>query len=168
MHTDSSLQAWGATLQQGGGVPSKQGMYEQHGHWDTALLRAHITLLELRSVLRSLEEFAKAVMFQMGDVIKLHTDNKMCYYVMAIWTSRSPAVVVELRMIHRYLLERGIQIEVKHLPSALNLYADRLSRPRRSYDFLPQMDAVLESTWVGASGHDWAKPWPTNAMIPPP
>jgi hypothetical protein len=63
---------------------------------------------------------------------------------------------------------RGIQIDMKHIPSALNLYEDRLSRHRRSYDFLPQMDTVLESTCVWASEHDWAKPWPTNAMIRPP
>jgi hypothetical protein len=35
---------------------------------------------------------------------------------------------------------------VKHLPSAFNLNADRLSQHHRSYDFLPQMDEVLEST----------------------
>jgi hypothetical protein len=97
-------------------------------------------------------------MFQKGDVIKLYTVYKMCYYVIPMWMSRSPAVMLELRMLHRYLLERGIQIEKKHLPSALNLYAVRLSRHRRSYDFRPQMDAVLESTWVGASEHDWEKP----------
>jgi hypothetical protein len=82
-------------------------MYEVHGHWNTALQRAHIALLELRKVRRSLEEFAKAVMFQKGDVIKLYTD-KVCYYVISMWMSTSPAVMVELLMLHRYLLERGI------------------------------------------------------------
>jgi hypothetical protein len=79
MHMDSSLQDWRATLQQGGGVPGQQDMYEEHGHWNTALQRAHVTLLERRSVRRSLEELAKAVLFQNGDVIKLFPDNnKVC------------------------------------------------------------------------------------------
>jgi hypothetical protein len=34
-----------AILQQGGGVPGQQDMYEEHGHWNTALQRAHVTLL---------------------------------------------------------------------------------------------------------------------------
>jgi hypothetical protein len=60
-----------------------------------------------------------------------------------MWMSRSPAVMVELRKLYRYLWGRGMKIAMKHLPSALNLNADRLSRPRRAYDFLP--------IWTGCS-----------------
>lgn len=169
MHTDSSMESWGATLQEGARGPGNQGLYEVHGHWDSALQRtAHITLLELRTVRESLQKFSRTVKFRKGDVLQLYTDNQVCYYVISMWMSRSPAVMTELRLLHRYLWDRGIRIAVEHLPSALNLYADRLSRHRKAYDFLPRLSGVLESTWVGASEHDWSKPWPERALVRPP
>jgi hypothetical protein len=55
----------------------------------------------------------------------------------------------EMRLLHQYQWEHSVKINAEHLPSALNLYADRLSRHRRVYDFLPQLAGVLESCWIG-------------------
>jgi hypothetical protein len=66
--------------------------------------------------------------------------------------------MAELRLLHRYLWELGVKIDVEHLPPALNLYADRLSCHRREFDSLPQLAGVPESSRIGASEHDWARP----------
>lgn len=158
-HTDSSLTHWGATIAEGTTGPGEAGYYEVHGHWEASLQRtSHITLLELRAVREALSQFSSHL--KRDEVLQLFTDNKVVYYVINQWLSRSPAVMKELRILHRYLWTRGITLKVEHLPSALNLYADRLSRHRKSYDYFPALAGVQESSYVGASDHDWSKPWP--------
>jgi hypothetical protein len=75
LHTYASMEAWGATLQEGKGRVGQQGMYEVHGHWEAALRRtAHMTLLELRIVRESLLQFSRAVQLSKADVLQLYAD----------------------------------------------------------------------------------------------
>jgi hypothetical protein len=88
------METWGTTLKEGIEAPGQQDLYEVHGQWDAALQRtAHITLLELRTVRESLVEFAKTVRFRRGEFLRIYSDNQVCYYVISMWISRSPAVV---------------------------------------------------------------------------
>jgi hypothetical protein len=76
--------------------------------------------------------------------------------------------MAELRLLYWYLWERGERIDVEHLQCTLNLYTDRLSRHRRAALFSLQLVGVLESSRIGASENNWARPWPTDALVQPP
>jgi hypothetical protein len=49
-------------------------------------------------------------------------------YILNAMVSRSPALMCELRVLHKFLQRLGIQIQAHYLPSAVNRFADRLSR----------------------------------------
>jgi hypothetical protein len=67
----------------------------------------------------------------------MHTVNK--------WVSRSPTVMAELRRLYQLCSRPKLMPEMRFLPSALNVYADRLSRRRRVTDYLPRIKKVPES-----------------------
>jgi hypothetical protein len=95
-------------------------LHELHGHSDAALQRkAPKKLLELRTVREAPAEFAKTVNFRKGEALRLYTDKQECFYVIFMCMLRPPAIMAELRLLHRYLLKRGINLDVRHLPSSL-------------------------------------------------
>lgn len=46
--------------------------------------------------------------------------------------SQSPQLMAELRRLHEFVARKGIALQMHHLPSALNLNADRFPPPRRN------------------------------------
>jgi hypothetical protein len=53
-------------------------------------------------------------------------------HIVRNWTSRSPRLMAHLRKLRALCEARGIKLSTRHLPSVLNLWADRLSRRRDS------------------------------------
>jgi len=65
-------------------------------------------------------------------VIRLKMDSTVAIGVMNNGTSSSPAMMDELQLLHAVTSAMGIDLRPEHLPSALNIWADRLSRERDS------------------------------------
>jgi hypothetical protein len=132
IHTDASMTAYGATLALGEQEAGAKDFYEFRGYWEGSHLnKAHITLLELATVRLCLKDFLQHCVLRRDAVIKLYTDNMVTMFVVNKWVSKSPVIMAELRRLHQLCKCHGLELELHHLPSALNLYADRLSRRRR-------------------------------------
>lgn len=63
-----------------------------------------------------------------GKVVKLSTDGMVLKHIDTAMMARSSMLMAELRRPHEFLRHKGIVLQMHHLPSALNLYAERLSR----------------------------------------
>lgn len=75
-------------------------------------------------------------------------------YTVTAMAFRSPMLMAELRRLHVFLYKAGVQLQMHHPPSALNLYADRLSRRIRLFDCSRCLSNVPEHLWTGDSEHD--------------
>lgn len=67
--------------------------------------------------------------------MRLRTDSRVATEVINSGSSRSPALMRELRRLHAVTTALGVTLRAEYLPSALNLWADRLSRTRDSTDW---------------------------------
>jgi hypothetical protein len=129
IHTDASMTAHGATLALREQEAGAKGFYECRGYREGSQLnKAHITLLELAIVRLCLKDFLQHWVLRQNAVIKLYTDNMVTMFGVNKWVSKSPVIMAELRRLHQFCKRHGLELELHHLPSALNLYADRLSR----------------------------------------
>ena len=155
VHTDASLTAYGATLRKRDHGPGTMSHFETQGYWEGSHRKlAHITILELLTVRLTLETFIEHCLIQQAEIVKLYTDNMVVMYTVSAMVSRSPLIMAELRRLYDFLKQEGLELQLHHLPSALNLYADRLSRRRRLLDYLPRLPTVPEHWWEGDSEHD--------------
>jgi hypothetical protein len=59
-------------------------------------------------------------------------------------------------------------LDLHHLPSALNLFADGLSRRRRVVNYFPSLTGVPDHSWVGDSEHDLKMDWSQVELLRPP
>ena len=126
MHSDASTSigsggTLGADLRQG-----SPGTWEAKGLWDPILRTKPITFLELRAVTDNLRSFTQYV--SRGTHLKIWEDNMAVVFILNSMTYRSPALMDELRALHHLLTRLGISIEAQYIPTAINRYADRLSR----------------------------------------
>eukprot|EP00873_Tetraselmis_striata_P004554 jgi/Tetstr1/424818/TSEL_015321.t1 len=154
MHCDSSGYGQGAVL---------NGRLEARGFWGAADERQHITWKELKAVGLAVESFLPQLA---GRRVLLHEDNQAVCSVLAGLTSRSPAMMAELRKLW-YLLDRnGVHIRARYIRSAANVWADRLSRHLDSDDWQldPVLFAELEAMWGAHSVDRFASTM--NAMLP--
>eukprot|EP00873_Tetraselmis_striata_P033083 jgi/Tetstr1/453347/TSEL_040338.t1 len=85
MHCDSSGYGWGAVL---------NGRLEARGFWGAADERQHITWKELKAIRLAVESILPHLA---GRRVLLHEDNQAVCSVLAGLTSRSPAMMAELR-----------------------------------------------------------------------
>eukprot|EP00873_Tetraselmis_striata_P045582 jgi/Tetstr1/465846/TSEL_010466.t1 len=136
---------------------------EARGFWGAADERQHITWKELKAVRLAVESFLPHLA---GRRVLLHEDNQAVCGVLAGLTSRSPAMMAELRKLWYLLDSNGVHIRARYIRSAANVWADRLSRHLDSDDW--QLDPVLfaepEAMW-GAHSVDRFASAP-NAMLP--
>jgi hypothetical protein len=107
---------------------------------------AHITILELKTVRLALREGSRALRLarERGDKLGggALQEKNMGMYVVNQWLSKSPAVMAELRKLHRLCGHHGLTLDLHHLPSALNLCAESLSRRRRFVEYLPFLGGI--------------------------
>lgn len=108
------------------GVP---GLWCDQGVWDWREWLRSINRRELRAVWRMLSG-ALGEWFQISPTewVQLHNDNMMVVHIVNSFQYVSHELISELRKL-KFLLDRlGILIRADLLPSALNRYADALSR----------------------------------------
>eukprot|EP00873_Tetraselmis_striata_P021203 jgi/Tetstr1/441467/TSEL_029712.t1 len=111
---------------------------EARGFWGAADERQHITWKELKAVRLAVESFLPHLA---GRRVLLHEDNHAVCRVLAGLTSRSPAMMAELRKLWYLLDSNRVHIRARYIWSAANVWADRLSRHPDSDDW--QLDPVL-------------------------
>jgi hypothetical protein len=65
----------------------------------------------------------------------LHEDNQAVAHILNAIVSASPPMMADLRRLQVMLREFGVRMEARRLPSAINRYADSLSRKWGPGDF---------------------------------
>lgn len=76
--------------------------------------------------------------------ILLKADSTVAVGAVNSMESRSQPLMRELRALHRTCMAWGISLRAEHLPSAVNAYADRLSRENDSTDWALGWDAYTD------------------------
>ena len=124
LHCDSSLEGWGAALQQG--TPQE---VLARGFWRPHERRHHITLLETRAVDMALRSFMRSAASRLqGQNILLFEDNMAVTHILRNLVSKSPSIMAEVRSIMNTLDDASCSLELTWLPSEENVTADSLSR----------------------------------------
>ena len=137
IHSDASKTGWGAVLNFR--LPAR-------GFWTPSQRRHHITLLEAQAVRLALQAFVDRIR---GRRILLHEDNQAVVAMLTSWTSRSPALLQELRKTWRFLDLHDITLDARWIPTADNSLADALSRFRDQLGWRlhPSLSAHLLHRW---------------------
>jgi hypothetical protein len=124
LHTDASMAGWGGVI---------NSTLPAHGFWRSTQQRCHITLLELKAVRFSVESFVNELR---GRDVLHWCDNQAVVQILTNVTSRSPALMRELRKLWRLLDLADISLRVRYIRSAANVWADNLSRRENSDDWM--------------------------------
>jgi len=124
LDTVASSTGWGVVLDQHAGARSSH-VVDRNG--------LHINLLELGAITRALQSFADVI--PMGAIFRLRTDLMVTLGVIHAGSSRSPALMVEMRDLHEQCERVGVELRVEHVSSVLNEWAERLSRENDSIDW---------------------------------
>ena len=145
LHTDASPWGWGATLEVSG-EPARV-LKTARGFWNSSERLLHITLLELRAVALALETFDSDVA---GLAIRHWEDNQACVGAIGRMVSRSPALMLEVRNLHKQLQRLDVTLHTSYIRSEDNILADGLSRERDKADVQinPQVFAELGGSYL--------------------
>jgi hypothetical protein len=181
-HVDAGPYGWGGRLQ--------RNHPPQSGFWEPYEAAMHITWRELRAVrlfiLRHLGELA-------GRRLLLHEDNTAVVAMVHSLTSRSPALMAELRLLVQLLSEHDISLRAQYIRSADNWDADYQSRMVRPHEyrlarsifeklserwgtcsvdaFASEATALLPRFWAESAGSAaeavdaFAQPWSDEPLI---
>ena len=128
VHTDAAELGWGGTSGPDEGA-GKEGLLADSGIWDAEERKTSITLRELRAVTLVLGR-GIGVDVQNRDVkrVRLWIDNQGAKCVIGKMSSKSRALMQELRVLNRLIKRLGISLAPEWLPSAQNYFADKHSR----------------------------------------
>lgn len=118
--TDASPWGWGGHW--GNTVPAA-------GFFTLAQRNWHINVKEVCAVRFSLLAFGKQMAGRTG-TLRLRVDNQVAMHVINSLSSRSTALMTELRRLHTVVQRLGITITATWIASAANVWADALSRQR--------------------------------------
>lgn len=132
LDTDASGLGWGAVL---GGLMEARGY---HGSLRSGL---HINVLELGAITLALRSFRQSI--PPGTIIRLRTDSMVALGVIKATSSRSPVLMNEYRQLHDLCAAMDVELRVEHVSSALNEWADRLSRENDTTDW-----TLCDATWL--------------------
>jgi lipoate-protein ligase B len=64
-----------------------------------------------------------------GGNVLMHEDNQVVVAILSNLTSRSPAMMDELRKLWELIINNNISIRARYIRSAANVWADRKGRP---------------------------------------
>lgn len=128
MHSDAADVGWGGTL-----GPNLQagspGLWEGQGFWGAEDRTASITLRELRAVRLLLHRsFSAFVSDPDTRRILVHEDNQAVVSILNAMVSASKPMMAELRKLQKLLAVLQVRLDARWLPSAVNRFADSLSR----------------------------------------
>jgi len=124
LHTDASGYGWGGVADDA--TPARGFFTGESSSW-------HINVKEVAAIRYSLLALAGA--FSSGDAVRIVTDSQVALHVVNALASRSPALCAELRRLHAVAQDLGVSLEAEWIPTALNVWADKLSRARNSTDW---------------------------------
>jgi len=127
LHTDASGAAWG------GGLTIDGSWYDAHGRFGPADAPKHIdakAVLAVTLPLLSIEDKLPA-----GTVVRLFIDSQVALAVITGVSSRCPGLVRELRRIHAVARRLSVALEGEWIPTAVNAWADALSRDEDRTDW---------------------------------
>jgi hypothetical protein len=98
---------------------------EARDFWPAADRQLHITWKELKAVRLTVLSFLQQLR---GLKVLMHEDNQVLVVVLSHLTSRSPAMMDQLRKLWEFIDINNINIRARYIRSAANVLADRLSR----------------------------------------
>lgn len=128
MHTDAADVGYGGTLGPVGESGSLS-LWEGKGFWTTEDQEQSITSRELRAVRLLLHRhFSDYVSAPHVWRVLVQEDNQAVVYVLKAMVSASGPMMVELRKLEVLLRVLGVMMEARWIPSAVNRFADALSR----------------------------------------
>ena len=125
METDASRVGWGAVLNRSATA---------RGHHSPDRADLHINLLELGAIRLALVSF-RDLLPSSGVIIRLKCDSMVALGVLQAQSSPSTAMMAEYRLLREVLAELHVELRHEYVPSALNVWADRLSREVDSTDW---------------------------------
>ena len=125
METDASRLGWGAVLNSS--APAR-------GHHSPDRADLLINLLELGAIRLALLSF-RALLPPSGVIIRLKCDSMVALGVLQAQSSPSAAMMAEYRLLHAVLVDLNVELRHEYVASALNVWADRLSREVDSTDW---------------------------------
>lgn len=129
LHSDAADMGYGGTLNTEDTTAGAAGMWVEQGVWKAQERAGHITLRELK-------EIRKLLMGNLGQKVRdggvkellIHVDNSAVVHITNSFVSASRTMMRELRKLKVVLDRLGLQMWSEWLPSAMNRYADALSR----------------------------------------
>ena len=114
--TDASKEGWGAHLNE----------FTARGTWSLPESKLHINYLELKAVFLALREFQDLCV---GKMVLVATDNtKVVAYINKEGGMRSGPLCALLWRILTWYTNKQVTLRARHIPSQLNVVADKLSR----------------------------------------
>ena len=137
--TDASKEGWGAHLDE----------HTARGCWSLPESKLHINYLELKAVFLALKEFQDLCT---GKTVLIATDNTtVVSYINKEGGMRSGPLCALLWRILTRCAGRQVTIKVRHIPSRLNVVADKLSRLgqiiQTEWSLLPEVFQTICSRW---------------------
>jgi hypothetical protein len=139
LHCDASGNVgWGGVL---------NGLRPTRGFWRASQRELHITLKELKAVRFTVETFLADLN---GKRVLLWEDNQGVVAILTNVTSKSPALMTELRKLWWLLDTNDITLRARYIRSAANVWADKLSRDRDGQgDWMlhPDLFQQLDKEW---------------------
>lgn len=96
--------------------------------------RQHINVKVVATVRLCFSAFGRRLL-RPGGLLSLRVDSGVAIHVINGFTSRLPALMVELRRLHVVVTSLGLSLSATWLSSVANVWADALSRMRDRADF---------------------------------
>lgn len=137
--TDASPYGWGGYL--GRLLPAA-------GFFTLSEQQQHINIKEVAAVRICLTAFGRDLL-RRGGLLRVKVDNRVAINVINGFTSRSHALMAELRRLHVVVASLGVTLEASWLPSVASVWADALSRmrDRADYRMCDTIGARLDDLW---------------------
>lgn len=135
LHSDAADTGWGGTIAWRGGLPpGSAGDVEYQGIWHRKEARRTILWRELRALYNTIVRCTRdlrgsSIYGRSSEVVVLcYQDNSACRYIVQNMCTASQECMPLLRRLQRLLDRQRIVLQMKWLPSVMNVHADRLSR----------------------------------------
>jgi hypothetical protein len=128
VHSDAADVGYGGTLGSCS-VAGSPGLWEGRGIWDAKEMSEHIILRELKAVRLLLQRHLASFVAEAETTrLLVHEDNQAVVKILNAMVSASRPMMAELRRMEIMLRTLGVKVEARWFQSAVNRYADALSR----------------------------------------